>query len=225
MAKQRIAKTEQAQKHRHCVELTAKPAYEFFKRLLDIIFSFVAIAVLFVPCVIISIIIVIDSPGASPIFVQTRVGKNGKEFKFYKFRTMVPNAETMLDSLLESNEMQGPAFKMTDDPRITRFGKFLRRSCIDEVPQLLNILKGDMSLVGPRPPLPREVSMYDDYQMQRLLVTPGLTCYWQIQPQRNSISFDDWMICDLKYIENRSLKTDTFIFFKTFCVVFCMDGI
>lgn len=224
MAKTGEPRIEQMQKPRRQIELVNKPVYEIIKRLMDIIFAVVAIAVLFVPCVIISIIIMIDSPGAPPIFVQTRVGKNGKEFKFYKFRSMVPNAETMLEGLLESNEMEGPAFKIADDPRITRFGRFLRRSCIDEIPQLLNILKGDMSLVGPRPPLPREVAMYDDYQMQRLLVTPGLTCYWQVQPQRNSISFDDWMLCDLEYIENRSLKTDTIIFFKTFCVVFCMDG-
>ena len=130
----------------------------------------------------------------------------------------------MLDSLLEQNEMDGPAFKMTDDPRITRFGRFIRRSCIDELPQLLNILKGDMSFVGPRPPLPREVEMYDEYQMQRLAVTPGLTCYWQVQLQRNSISFDDWMKCDIKYIETRSFKTDILIILKTFGVVLGMEG-
>lgn len=218
------AKTEKVNQSRHQTILKKKPAYEFFKRFFDIIFAFFALVVLFVPFIIISIIILIDSPGASPIFVQTRVGKNGKEFKFYKFRSMVPNAESMLESLLAENEMEGPAFKMTDDPRITKFGKFLRRSCIDELPQLLNILKGDMSLVGPRPPLPREVAMYDDYQKQRLLVTPGLTCYWQVQPQRNSISFDEWMIYDIKYIEERSLKTDISIFFRTFGVVLGMDS-
>ena len=137
---------------------------------------------------------------------------------------MVPNAESMLEDLLADNEMDGPAFKITDDPRITKFGKFLRRSCIDELPQLLNILKGDMSFVGPRPPLPREVAMYDEYQMQRLLVTPGLTCYWQVQPQRNNVSFDEWMECDIRYINERSIKTDITIFFRTFGVVLCMDG-
>lgn len=224
MAKSHKAKIEQGNSLHQQVTVTPKPAYEFFKRLFDVVFSFIALLVLFLPFVVISVIILIDSPGASPIFVQNRVGKNGKEFKFYKFRSMVPNAESMLEDLLEDNEMDGPAFKITDDPRITRFGKFLRCSCIDELPQLLNILKGDMSFVGPRPPLPREVAMYDEYQMQRLLVTPGLTCYWQVQPQRNNISFDEWMECDIRYINERSLKTDIAIFFRTFGVVLCMDG-
>ena len=206
------------------VEIKKKPVYVFFKRFFDIIISVFALTVLLIPFAIISLIIVIDSPGASPIFVQKRVGKNGREFNFYKFRSMVPNAESQLESLLKNNEMDGPAFKMTDDPRITKFGRFLRRSCIDELPQLVNIIKGDMSIVGPRPPLPREVAMYNDYQKQRLAVTPGLTCYWQVQPQRNSISFDDWMKCDLKYIEERSFKTDTLIVLKTFGVVLGMEG-
>lgn len=224
MAMSHATKTKQDSKPRQQVKITPKPVYEFFKRLFDIVFSILALLILFIPFIIISVIILIDSPGASPIFVQKRTGKNGKEFKFYKFRSMVPNAESMLEDLLADNEMDGPAFKITDDPRITKFGKFLRRSCIDELPQLLNILKGDMSFVGPRPPLPREVAMYDEYQMQRLLVTPGLTCYWQVQPERNSLSFDEWMTYDVKYLEKRSMKTDITIFFKTFCVVFCMDG-
>ncbi len=206
------------------VTVTPKPVYDFFKRVFDIVFSLLAMIVLIIPFFIISLIIVIDSPGASPVYVQKRVGKNGKEFRFYKFRSMVPNAESMLDTLLEQNEMDGPAFKMKDDPRITRFGKFIRRSCIDELPQIWNILKGDMSFVGPRPPLPREVAMYDEYQMQRLSVIPGLTCYWQVQPQRNNISFDDWMKCDLRYIEERSLKTDIIIILKTAGAVFGMEG-
>ncbi|MBP3696556.1 MAG: sugar transferase [Clostridia bacterium] len=224
MANSHVEKTKQEGVSRQQATVTSKPVYEFFKRFFDVVFSFLALLVLFLPFVIISVIILIDSPGASPIFVQNRVGKNGKEFRFYKFRSMVPNAESMLEDLLADNEMDGPAFKITDDPRITRFGKFLRCSCIDELPQLLNILKGDMSFVGPRPPLPREVAMYDEYQMQRLLVTPGLTCYWQVQPQRNNISFDEWMECDIRYINERSLKTDISIFFRTFGVVLCMDG-
>lgn len=207
------------------IHVQEKPFYEFLKRCFDLIVSILALIVLFVPMLIVALIIVIDSPGASPLYVQKRVGKNGKEFKFYKFRSMVPNAEAMLDSLLCQNEMDGPAFKMKDDPRITKFGRFIRKTCIDELPQLLNVLKGDMSIVGPRPPLPREVEMYDDYQKQRLAVTPGLTCYWQVQPERNSISFDDWMKCDLKYIENRSFKTDLIIIFKTAGAVFGMEGI
>lgn len=211
-------------KESQSVVMTRKPVYEFFKRVFDVVLSLFAMIVLFIPFIIISVIIVIDSPGASPVYTQKRVGKNGREFKFYKFRSMVPNAEAMLDALLEQNEMDGPAFKMKDDPRITRFGKFIRRSCIDELPQLWNIFKGDMSFVGPRPPLPREVAMYDEYQMQRLSVIPGLTCYWQVQPQRNNISFDDWMKCDLRYIEERSLKTDIIIILKTVGAVLGMEG-
>lgn len=211
-------------KESQSVVVTRKPVYEFFKRVFDVVLSLLAMIVLFIPFIIISVIIVIDSPGASPVYTQKRVGKNGREFKFYKFRSMVPDAEAMLDALLEQNEMDGPAFKMKDDPRITRFGKFIRRSCIDELPQLWNIFKGDMSFVGPRPPLPREVAMYDEYQMQRLSVIPGLTCYWQVQPQRNNISFDDWMKCDLRYIEERSLKTDIIIILKTVGAVLGMEG-
>jgi lipopolysaccharide/colanic/teichoic acid biosynthesis glycosyltransferase len=180
--------------------------------------------ILFIPLLIIALIIFIDSPGASPIYFQERVGKNGKRFKFYKFRSMVPNADTMLDSLLEHNEMDGPAFKIKDDPRITRVGRFIRRTSIDELPQLWNVLIGDMSLVGPRPPLPREVSLYTEQQNQRLLVTPGITCYWQIQPKRNSLSFDEWLALDIKYIRERSLKTDITILYKTIGVVLSQEG-
>lgn len=203
----------------------SKPVYEFFKRCFDVVFSVIALIVLFIPFVIISLIIVIDSPGASPIYVQKRVGKNGREFNFYKFRSMVPNAEQMLDSLLDKNEMEGPAFKIKEDPRITRFGRIIRRTCIDELPQLINVIKGDMSFVGPRPPLPREVAMYDEHQLQRLSVIPGLTCYWQVQPQRNSFSFEEWLELDLKYINERSIKNDIIILFKTVGVVFGLEGV
>lgn len=207
------------------VHVQRKPVYEFLKRVFDFSVALVAMIVLFIPLLIVALIIVIDSPGAPPIYVQKRVGKNGLEFKFYKFRSMVPNAEAMLDSLLDKNEMDGPAFKIKHDPRITRFGNFIRKSCIDELPQLINVLKGDMSLVGPRPPLPREVAMYDEYQLQRLSVIPGMTCYWQVQPERNNISFDEWMKCDMKYIEERSAKTDFIILLKTFGAVLGMGGI
>lgn len=207
------------------VHILNKPLYNFFKRLFDFFASLIALTVLFVPLLIVALIIVIDSPGASPIYTQKRVGKNGKEFKFFKFRSMVPDAENMLEALLDKNEMDGPAFKIKDDPRITRFGRFIRKSCIDELPQLINVLKGDMSLVGPRPPLPREVEMYNEYQLQRLSVIPGLTCYWQVQPNRNDISFDEWMKCDIRYIEERSFRTDIKILFKTFGAVFGMEGI
>lgn len=204
--------------------LEKKPVYSFFKRVFDIISSFVGLIVLLLPLLIVALIVVIDSPGASPIYVQERIGKNGRKFKFYKFRSMVPNAEKMLDKLLKKNEMKGPAFKMKDDPRITRFGRFIRKTSIDELPQLWNVLKGDMSLVGPRPPLPREVALYTEYQYQRLSITPGLTCYWQIQPKRNSLSFDEWLSLDLKYISQRSFWTDIKILFKTVGAVLGLEG-
>ena len=192
-----------------------KPIYVFLKRLFDILFSILGLIVLFIPLLIIAVIIMIDSPGASPIYVQKRVGKNGKLFSFYKFRTMVPGAEKMIDNLLEKNEMDGPVFKIKHDPRITRFGRFLRKASIDELPQLVNVVKGDMSLVGPRPPLPREVDMYTDYQMQRLSVTPGITCYWQVMPKRNSVTFDEWVELDLRYISKQCLFTDLILIFKS----------
>lgn len=199
--------------------------YWLFCRLQDILLSLLALAVLWPFLLMIAVIIVIDSPGASPIFSQTRVGRDGKEFTFYKFRSMIPNAEDQLDALLADNEMNGPAFKIRDDPRITRVGRILRKCSIDELPQLFNVLRGDMSIVGPRPALPREVAQYDAYAMQRLIVTPGLTCYWQIQPNRNQLSFDEWLELDLKYIRERSLLTDWKIIFKTFAAIIGMNGI
>ena len=198
--------------------------YWFVKRVQDIILSILAMLVLLPVFLVVSLIIVIDSPGASPIFSQPRVGRNGKEFRFYKFRSMIPNADEKLGELLDKNEMDGPVFKIKDDPRITRFGKFIRRTSIDELPQLWNILMGDMSIVGPRPATPREVNQYDEYELQRLYVTPGLTCYWQIQPKRNDLSFREWLELDLKYIEERSFLTDWKIIFKTVFAVLGMYG-
>ena len=166
----------------------------------------------------------LDDPKGSPLFVQTRVGKDGKEFRFYKFRSMVVDAEKQLEDLMDQNEMDGPVFKIKDDPRITRVGKFIRRTSIDELPQLWNVLKGDMSIVGPRPPVPREVAQYTDYQRQRLNVTPGLTCYWQVQRDRNYCSFDEWVEMDIRYIRERSVGTDMKIIFKTFGAVLGMNG-
>lgn len=206
------------------IQVKDKKVYTFIKRCFDIVCSLLGLIVLFIPLVIVGVIIMIDSPGAAPIYCQERIGKNGRSFKFYKYRSMVPDADKMLDTLLSQNEMEGPAFKIKDDPRITRFGRFIRKTGIDELPQLWNVLIGDMSLVGPRPPLPREVALYTEYQRQRLLITPGMTCYWQVQPNRNGLSFDEWLALDLKYIEERSIKTDTVIFFKTFGAVFGLEG-
>ena len=201
-----------------------KPVYAFFKRLIDIVFSALGLLVLLVPFLIISLIIIIDSPGASPIFAQKRIGKGGKEFKFYKFRSMIPHAEEKLPEVLDKNEMEGPVFKIKNDPRITRFGKIIRKTSIDEFPQLWNVLKGDMSFVGPRPPLPREVEQYTEEQKIRIAIKPGITCYWQTQPKRNSLSFEEWLALDIKYIEERSFLTDVKIFFKTFGAVFGLEG-
>ena len=176
--------------------LREKKGYWMVRRAQDIFFSLLALIVLAIPMAIVALVIWIDSPGASPIFSQDRVGRDGKIFKFYKFRSMVPNAEAKLQEVLAQNEMDGPVFKMKNDPRITRVGHFIRRTSIDELPQLVNILKGDMSIVGPRPALPREVEQYTDYERQRLYVTPGLTCYWQVQPNRNELTFDEWMELD-----------------------------
>lgn len=205
-------------------ELHKKRKFWFVKRLQDILLSLIALLVLWPVMLIIALIIFIDDPHGSPIFTQTRCGRDGKEFKFYKFRSMCVNAEDKLEDLLEDNEMEGPAFKIKDDPRITRVGKFIRKTSIDELPQLWNILKGDMSIVGPRPCLPRELEQYDDYQKQRLYVSPGLTCYWQIQPDRNSLTFDEWMALDIKYVQERSFLVDWKIIFKTFGAVFHSEG-
>ena len=204
--------------------LRTKRFYWMGLRAQDIFFSLLALIVLAVPMLIVALVIWIDSPGASPIFSQERVGRDGRVFKFYKFRSMVPNAEAKLHEVLEQNEMDGPVFKMKNDPRITRVGRFIRKTSIDELPQLINILKGDMSIVGPRPALPREVAEYGEYEMQRLYVTPGLTCYWQIQPNRNELTFDEWMDLDLKYIQDRSFWLDWRLIILTVIAVIKMYG-
>ena len=204
--------------------LRTKRLYWMVRRAQDVFFSLLALIVLAVPMAIVALVIWIDSPGASPIFSQDRVGRDGKIFKFYKFRSMIPNAEARLKDVLAQNEMDGPVFKMKNDPRITRVGRFIRRTSIDELPQLINILKGDMSIVGPRPALPREVAQYTDYERQRLYVTPGLTCYWQIQPNRNELTFDEWMELDLKYIQDRNFWLDWKLIFQTIWAVLRMYG-
>lgn len=204
--------------------LHKRALYRIIKRIQDVVLSALALIVLFPIMLIVALIIVIDSPGASPIFSQTRISRDGKPFTFYKFRSMYPDAEKRLNELLHLNEMDGPVFKIKDDPRITRVGRFIRKTSIDELPQLWNVLKGDMSLVGPRPGLPREVEEYDDYAKQRLWVEPGLTCYWQVQHCRNDLSFEQWMKLDVQYIQDRSFTTDWKIIFKTFGAVLGMDG-
>ena len=189
--------------------------YWVLRRAQDIVFSLLALLLLAPLALLISLAIVLDSPGDGAIFRQRRVGRDGKLFWLYKFRTMCPDAEEQLNELLSQNQMDGPVFKIKGDPRITRVGRFLRKTSLDELPQLLNVLQGDMSIVGPRPALPREVELYSDYQRQRLYVTPGLSCYWQIAPHRNEMSFDEWVALDLKYIQERSFWVDWKIIFLT----------
>ena len=206
-------------------QLQSKRGYWVLRRAQDIVFSSIALVVLSPVMLLVALAVYIDDPKGRPIFSQIRCGRNGKPFKFYKFRSMCVDAEAKLDALLQQNEMDGPAFKIKDDPRITRVGKFIRKTSLDELPQLFNILKGDMSIVGPRPPLPREVEQYDAYQRQRLYVTPGLTCYWQIQPHRNDLTFDEWMELDIKYMKERSFLVDWKIIFQTVRVVLFGQGV
>ena len=199
--------------------------YLINKRIFDIVFSLAVLILLSPVYLILALLIVLDDPHAGPIYAQTRVGKDGKPFRFYKFRTMVKDADRMLDSLLDLNEKRdGPAFKIKDDPRITRMGRFLRKTSLDELPQFFNVLKGDMSVVGPRPPLPHEVAQYSPYHMQRLSVTPGLTCYWQTRKNRDAIQFEDWVEMDLQYIRERSYLLDLKLILLTVKVVTTGQG-
>ncbi len=163
---------------------------------------------------VISLIIKFTSKGPA-IFKQQRVGLHGRQFYIYKFRTMVQNAEELKAKLMAQNESDGPTFKIKKDPRITSIGSFLRKTSIDELPQLINVLKGEMSLIGPRPPLASEVEEYEDWQLRRLSVKPGITCTWQIIPNRNDVVFEKWMKLDMEYIDSWSLKSDWSLFFKT----------
>jgi exopolysaccharide biosynthesis polyprenyl glycosylphosphotransferase len=185
-----------------------------WKYIFDFIFSLIVVTLWMPILVIIGIAIKASSKGPI-IFKQKRVGLHGREFEIYKFRTMVQNAEKMKAELINQNEADGPVFKIKDDPRITRIGKFLRKTNLDEFPQFFNVLKGDMSLVGPRPPIMKEVMQYKPWQLRRLSMRPGITCSWQITPQRNKISFEDWMKLDLQYIDNWSFENDLLLTFKT----------
>ena len=185
------------------------------KRTFDIIVSLVILIFAVIPMALVALAIFIDDPHGSPFYKQIRIGRHGEKFYMYKFRTMFVDADKRKAELMSQNEMDGPAFKMKNDPRITRLGKILRKLSVDELPQLFNVLRGSMSLVGPRPPLPGEVTEYTDYDKLRLIVTPGITCDWQIADNRNDIPFDEWIEMDLNYIENRTAWGDLKIIFKT----------
>jgi exopolysaccharide biosynthesis polyprenyl glycosylphosphotransferase len=194
------------------------------KKIMDITISVFLILCLSPVFIIIGVLIKLSSPGPI-IFKQARVGLRGRHFYLYKFRTMVANAENIRKELGDKNEMDGPVFKIKNDPRVTNIGKFLRRTGLDELPQLFNILKGEMSLIGPRPPLQSETLQYKRWQLRRLSVKPGLSCFWQIKPDRNSIKFEQWMEMDLAYIDNWSLRLDFIILLKTIKTVFQRTGL
>jgi exopolysaccharide biosynthesis polyprenyl glycosylphosphotransferase len=194
------------------------------KKISDIFGALTAIIVFSPLFVFIAIMIKLSSPGPI-IYKQPRLGLRGRLFELYKFRTMVSNADELKKELEEMNEADGPAFKIKDDPRVTKIGRFLRRTGLDELPQLFNILKGEMSLIGPRPPLPEETTQYERWQLRRLSVKPGLSCFWQVKPDRNSIKFEKWMEMDLAYIDNWSLRLDFMILLKTLRTIFQRTGL
>lgn len=198
-----------------------KPVYEFVKRIFDVVCSLIALVIL--SPVFLVTAIAVKTDGGKVFYSQKRAGKDNVPFNMYKFRSMCPNADNMKEELMRFNEMDGPVFKMKNDPRITKVGKFIRKYSIDELPQLVNILKGDMSIVGPRPPLLSEVEQYSSYQMQRLLVKPGLTCFWQAYG-RSALSFEDWMDMDMKYIQRRSFMLDIELIIKTIVAVIFKRG-
>ena len=201
--------------------------YRFVKRAFDIAFSLVAIAVLLIPSIVLCAAIRLESPG-NPLYSQKRVGRIGRDgqirtFDMYKFRSMHKDADERLAELADLNEADGPLFKIKDDPRVTRIGKFIRKHSIDELPQFLNCLMGQLSCVGPRPPLPSEVAQYDERAMRRLSVKPGLTGYWQVRG-RSDTTFDDMVDMDLAYIEERSFSTDLRVIAKTVITMFDCKG-
>ena len=194
----------------------------YVKRVVDVLLGFLALVLLSPFFLVIAILIKLDSRG--PVFFrQVRAGKNGREFLFYKFRSMIEDAEELKQSLMHLNELDGPVFKISDDPRITSVGRFLRRTSLDELPQLINVLRGEMSLVGPRPPLPSEVENYEGWQRKKLSVVPGITCLWQISG-RNHIGFTEWMRLDIEYIRRQSLGLDFRILARTVPAVLSRKG-
>lgn len=201
------------------LQVPGKQNFWLIKRAFDLCVSLLMLLVLSPLFLLIMLLIVLDDPKAGPFYSQMRCGRGGRVFRMYKFRTMRKDSDKMLEGLLEQNEMRGPAFKIKDDPRVTRFGRLLRKISLDELPQLVNIVRGEMSFVGPRPPLPREMDMYDEYQFQRLYVTPGLTCLWQIAPHRNTLSFDKWLEMDIDYVIRRSVSLDISILMGTVVAV------
>ncbi|KMY45380.1 multidrug MFS transporter [Bacillus sp. FJAT-27916] len=201
------------------IELYDNKYYLLSKRYMDIVLSIIGLLLLIPVFVIVAALIKLEDPEAPVFFKQVRVGKDGKTFNMYKFRSMIHHAESLIDSLLDQNESSGALFKMKEDPRVTKIGRFIRKTSIDELPQLWNVLKGEMSLVGPRPPLPREVETYTEYHKQRLSVVPGCTGLWQVSG-RSSVGFEKMVELDLHYIQNRHFFYDVKLICKTIIIIF-----
>nr|WP_231589609.1 sugar transferase [Bacillus sp. FJAT-27916] len=201
------------------MELYDNKYYLLSKRYMDIVLSIIGLLLLIPVFVIVAALIKLEDPEAPVFFKQVRVGKDGKTFNMYKFRSMIHHAESLIDSLLDQNESSGALFKMKEDPRVTKIGRFIRKTSIDELPQLWNVLKGEMSLVGPRPPLPREVETYTEYHKQRLSVVPGCTGLWQVSG-RSSVGFEKMVELDLHYIQNRHFFYDVKLICKTIIIIF-----
>jgi exopolysaccharide biosynthesis polyprenyl glycosylphosphotransferase len=211
------------QKQLALVDIPSNNLPLIIKNMADIYFSITALILLAPVFLLIAVIIKLESKG--PVFFkQERIGLRGRKFRLYKFRTMVEDADKLLSRLKDMNEMDGPVFKIKNDPRITRFGAFLRKTGLDEFPQLINVITGEMSLIGPRPPLESEVKQYERWQLRRLSVKPGITCTWQITPNRNDVRFERWMQLDLHYIDNWSLSRDLKLFLKTITTMFYANG-
>ncbi|WP_251197532.1 sugar transferase [Anaerotardibacter muris] len=204
--------------------LEKKKLYFALKRVADIAFSVIFFILFWWLYVLVAILVKIDDPKGPVLFKQTRIGKDGKPFKMYKFRSMCVDAEQRLGELKDLNEKTGPVFKIADDPRITKVGRWLRKLSLDELPQFFNVLKGDISIVGPRPALPNEVATYTPYQRQRLAVKPGITCYWQTRRNRDSITFEEWVDLDLLYIKNCNVWADIKLIIQTVGVVMTAQG-
>lgn len=204
-------------------KIRKQKGYDFVKRLIDIVAGTIGIVLISPLMLWVAYKIHKDEPNSPVIFSQKRVGRNGKLFTMYKFRSMCIDAEKKLDELVDKNEIKGAMFKMKEDPRVTEFGKFIRKTSLDELPQLVNVIKGDMSLIGPRPPLQREVAEYTQYDMQRLLVKPGCSGLWQVSG-RNEVHFDEMVNFDIEYIQHRRLKNDFKIIWKTLKIMIKPNG-
>ena len=219
----RLAKPNGGGPESHPAEPVVSPsaAYLFIKRSVDILLAGGGLLFLSPLFLLIALLIRLDSEGPI-IFRQTRIGKRGRPFTFFKFRSMFTGADVLKPTLLALNEADYPLFKIRNDPRVTRVGRILRKTSFDELPQLWNVLRGDMTLIGPRPHLPEEVEHYSERQRMRLAVEPGITCLWQVS-RRVGEDFEQWIEMDIEYIRRRSWKTDILVLWKTFLIVFSLD--